>query len=210
MRECETMGAIDFAGARRYALERLERELPGSLLYHSPAHTRDDVLPAVERLAGQVGVAGGDLLLLRTAALFHDVGYVERVAGHEAASARIAAEALPHFGYRPAQVAAIAGMIRATRMPQTPRTHLEALLTDADLDSLGRDDFLARSLDFRAELAALGTPTTNRQWFGRQLAFLRGHRYWTWAARSLRDAGKLRNVARLRELLEALPFRNGE
>jgi uncharacterized protein len=197
------MKAIDFAGARRYALDRLDRELPRSLHYHSLAHTHDDVLPAVERLAKYTGVAGGDLLLLRTAALFHDVGYVERVAGHELASARIAAEMLPHFGYLPAQIGAVAGMIRATRMPQAPRTALQALLADADLDGLGRDDFLPRSLDLWAELATLGAPTTERQWFGRQVAFLRGHRYWSRAARGARDAGKLRNIARLRELLEA-------
>jgi uncharacterized protein len=192
---------IDFAGARRYALDRLERELPPTLTYHSVAHTTDDVLPAVERLAARAGASNGARLLLRTAALFHDIGYVECTAGHEAASVRIAAAALPHFGYRPGQVAAIASLIVATRMPQAPRSGLAALLADADLDSLGRADFLQRSLDFRAELAALGEPVDEREWFVRQAAFLAGHRYWTRAARESRDAGKRANLALLGELL---------
>ena len=45
------MDQPDFKRARQYALERLERELPPTLIYHSLAHTRDDVVPAAERLA---------------------------------------------------------------------------------------------------------------------------------------------------------------
>ncbi len=45
------MSTPDFERARQYALERLERELPASLTYHCLAHTQDDVVPAVERLA---------------------------------------------------------------------------------------------------------------------------------------------------------------
>src|SRR5688572_22008366 len=112
----------NFVGARQYALERLARELPPALLYHSYAHTAEDVTAAAERLADMEGLSGEERLLLRTAAYFHDIGFVEQREEHEAAGMRIVREVLPRFGYSAAQVEAICGMLEATRLPQTPRT----------------------------------------------------------------------------------------
>ena len=193
----------DFSRARAYALARLERELSPLLCYHSVKHTRDDVAVAVERLAAQEGVAGEALLLLRTAAYFHDLGFVEQREQHEAIGARVAAEVLPRFGYQPEQIALIQGMIIATRLPQTPHTLLERILADADLDVCGRDDFLVLNRCLRAELAALGDASSDREWYSDQLSFLRAHQYWTAAARAAYNQGKLANIAALERLLLA-------
>jgi uncharacterized protein len=194
------MSCPDFEAAAAYAFERLTRELSNALLFHSLGHTRDDVLPAVERLAAAERVAGAPLLLLRTAACFHDIGYVERRDGHEAAGVRIAAAALPRFGYSSAQINTIAGMILSTKIPQTPRSLLERLLADADLDSIGRPDFWDRNLALRDEQAAFGLVVSDAEWYTAQLQFLRSHRYWTAAARALRDDAKARHVEALARL----------
>lgn len=192
----------DFVGAERYALARLEHDLPAALVYHSLTHTRDDVVPAVERLAGRAGVVGEALLLLRTAALFHDIGFIEQRAEHEAAGARIAAAVLPSLGFQPGQIATVLGMIMATRLPQSPHTLLEQLLADADLDVLGRDDFLVRNELLRAEFRAYGTVMSDAAWYSGQLSFLSQHRYWTHAAAELRGSGKRANVASLERALK--------
>lgn len=197
------MAEPDFAAAARYAFGRLGRELDPRLRYHSLAHTRDDVLPAAERLAAISGVRGEPLLLLRTAAVYHDTGFLVSRAEHEAAGAALAAAALPGFGYRPAQVVVVAGLIMSTRLPQTPQTPLAQLLADADLDLLGRDDFLQRNGELRAELQAYGVAHSDEAWYRDQAAFLSQHRYWTPAARGLRDRGKARNTALLLERLAA-------
>jgi uncharacterized protein len=158
---------------------------------------------AVERLAAEEGVDGEALLLLRTAAYFHDLGFVEQREQHEAIGARMAAEALPRFGYLPSQIALIHGMIIATRLPQTPHTLLERILADADLDVCGRDDFLALNGCLRAELAAAGRPATDREWYSEQISFLQAHHYWTAAARRARDQVKRANIAALEQLLLA-------
>ena len=196
------MAQLDFEAARHYALQRLERELPPTCVYHSLAHTRDEVVPAAERLASLEGVADEALLLLRTAAYYHDIGLVRQRANHEAAGVRIAAAALPGFGYSPAQIQAIGGMIMATRLPQRPRTALEALLADADLDVLGRADFMRRNQALRAETEAFGAAFGDAQWYDQQLRFMQAHRYWTSAARALRDVQKRANYAALLRLLE--------
>ncbi len=191
----------DFAAARQYALNRLQCELTPQMIYHTLAHTRDEVAPAADQLAALEGVTGEDLLLLRTAALYHDIGFVEQHDDHEAGSIRIAAAALPGFGYSPAQIEVIVAIIRVTRLPQEPHTLLEQIMADADLDILGQANYLPRNAVLRQELAAFGQAMTDAQWYGRQLQFIRQHRYFTAAARSLRDAQKQVNTAAMAALL---------
>jgi uncharacterized protein len=193
------MTVPDFERAKQYALERLERELRETLYFHSLAHTRDDVAPAVERLAEMEGVEGEALLLLRTAALYHDLGFIELYDDHESVSIRIATESLPKFGYTPHQIERIRNMIQATRLPQSPHNLLEEILADGDLDNLGRDDFAERSRLLRAEQEARGINVSDEDWYERQLEFLRNHQYFTDAARRLRDAGKQQNLQSLIE-----------
>jgi uncharacterized protein len=191
------VSTIDFAGARQYALQRLERELSPMLSYHSVEHTRDDVLPASKRLAELEGVQGEALCLLLTAAWYHDIGFVEQYADNEEIAARIAAQALPSFGYSLEHIQVIHGIIMATKLPQSPQTLLERVMADADLDLLGRDDYMALNQALRDEMAALGTPSSDEQWYRSQLRFLQSHRYFTASARALRDAGKQRNIEAL-------------
>ena len=73
----------DWKGVKAYILDWLASELPGNLIYHSIRHTRDDVLPAAERLAELSGLGREKSLLLRTAALYHDTGYVEQYERNE-------------------------------------------------------------------------------------------------------------------------------
>jgi uncharacterized protein len=191
----------DHEGARAYALDRLANELAPAWVYHSLAHTRDDVLAAAERLAILAGVGGTAAQLLRTAACYHDLGYIEQRNQHESIGASIAVAALPAFGYSPRQIALVEGMILATRMRQSPRTLLEQLLADADLDVLGRTDFLARNHDLRTELASCGVQFDDAAWYAGQISFLQSHHYWTAAMRQLRDQQKRQNIIALQALL---------
>jgi predicted metal-dependent HD superfamily phosphohydrolase len=196
------VGKPDWDGVERYVFARLAHGLPPELRYHSIRHTCSDVLPAVERLAALAGVNGTELVLLRTAVLYHDMGYMEQYANNEPIGAAIARETLPDFGYSPEQIEIIVGMIMATQMPQTPQNFLEALICDADLDSLGREDYLETSYDLHAELVACCGPIPLQEWYRRQLKFLSNHAYFTEVARELREAGKQENIRRLKALLQ--------
>ncbi len=193
----------DADAAIAYALARLATELSPLLTYHNLFHTRDDVLPAVRRLAAISGVAPEDTALLAVAAAFHDIGFVVRREEHERASAEIAGSILPGFGFLPDEVADIQGMILATRLPQSPQTPLEELLADADLDVLGRADWLPRAEALRAELSAFGQRDGDADWLAGQIAFMREHRYFTAAARTMRDAGKQAAIADMVAMAEA-------
>ncbi len=196
------MSHPDYERAFQYALERLEHGLAPEFVYHNVGHTRDDVVPAVERLANMAGVFGESLELLQTAAYYHDIGFVEHYAGQEEIGVRIAAEVLPGFGYDPRQVQVVCDIIWVTRLPQTPHTQLEELMADADLDVLGRDDFWIRNQALRSEKAACGVTMSDQEWYNSQLELLRKHHYFTAPARELRDAGKQQHIEQLWMLIE--------
>ena len=75
-------------------------------------------------------------------------------------------------------------------------------MCDADLDSLGREDYLETSFNLRMELAEHGTRIPLPAWYWRQHHFLRQHTYFTEVAHALRDAGKGKNVALLLRLAQ--------
>lgn len=198
------MDAQNFEQARQYALHRLEQELSPKLTYHGITHTRDDVVPAAESLAGMEGIQGESLYLLLTAAWFHDLGFIEQPLYHELISARIAVQVLPGFGYSTEQIEIVRWAILATALPQSPTTLLEEILTDADLDVLGRDDFMSRNGNLRRELAFFGKDYSDMEWYMGQLKFVETHTYFTASAHTLRDTGKLKNIADLKQVLEEL------
>lgn len=193
----------DVERACSYALDRLARELAPEYAYHSLAHTLDVVREA-ERLASITGLAQDAVLLLRTAAHYHDLGFVRQRSAHEITSVRIARDVLPQFGYLPLQLDAIGAMIMATRLPQTPQTLAEQLLADADLAILGLPSFVERNTALRREVAlAQGEAIPDDEWYRQQYTFLRQHRYFTDAARRLYGAQKARNLAYLRQLAQS-------
>ena len=77
----DTEGRPDYEGAKAYALERLARDLPSWLYYHSLWHTQDEVAPRTEWLARQEGLSREATVLLGTAAYFHDIGFTRTSVG---------------------------------------------------------------------------------------------------------------------------------
>jgi predicted metal-dependent HD superfamily phosphohydrolase len=186
-----------FAKIKEEVVERLLSQLDERLVYHNKEHTLD-VLEATERYARDEGVNGDRRLLLRTAALFHDLGFLERYENNESKAAALARRRLGEFGFTAGQIKAIAGMILATRLPQRPTDPLERILCDADLDYLGREDFEEQSRRLRREMAFHGIAFSEREWLLYQAKFLKDHVYYTESARRTREADK---QTRLKEIL---------
>ena len=189
----------DFKTAIEYARERMARELPSELYYHSLSHTFDEVLPASLQLGDLSHLDEYSLGLIAVAAAYHDIGWVEQGKDHEIIGIGIARRVLPKFDFQAEQIEQIAGMIIATRLPQSPHNLLEEIVVDADLDVLGRIDYWPRNWDLRAEILAIGNYITRKDWLIRQLRFLESHTYFTKAAQLLRNEQKQKNMAQLRQ-----------
>lgn len=194
----------DYEGAIKYALDRLRTGLHEIYTYHCFAHTAEDVLQAVKRLSVRAELPANEARLIEVAAAFHDVGYVQSNVNHEGIGIDIVKGVLPNYGFSQSEIKAVASMISATRMPQSPTNYNEEILADADLDSLGRDDFMETSRALWLEYEALGSSRSWREWLQFQVIFLQNHRYFTDVARSLRDVGKQRNITKLQKMLREL------
>jgi uncharacterized protein len=192
---------LDFERARDYALNRLENELSPNLVYHCLEHTTDEVVPTADLLAEMEGVAADDRLLLLTAAYYHDLGFIRQRQGHESISIELAEQNLPKFGYSDSQIAVVRGIIKATRLPQSPTNLLEKIIADADMDDLGHENFWKRSDDLRQELDYYGTTFTDEEWYTDQLRLMLAHQYYTSSERKLRDAAKQEHILEVQRLL---------
>lgn len=81
-----------------FVINMIEEGLPSYLTYHNVQHTRE-VLEAVEKLSEFENLSDNDRLLLSTAALFHDTGFVKGSENHEEESCTIAREVLPAYSF---------------------------------------------------------------------------------------------------------------
>lgn len=190
---------MQFGEVKKFILSKLKKELPKHLSYHSVEHVKD-VFDATKYIADREGVKGNDLKLLLTAALFHDTGFLNGLSDHEKQSCNIAKEYLPLYDYSPEQVKVICGMIMATKIPQTPKNHLEQIICDADLDYLGRDDFYSIGNKLFAELSMYGMINTIDEWNQLQVRFLESHHYFTETSIKLRKAAKEKHLKKIKKL----------
>ncbi|MBO0357538.1 HD domain-containing protein [Hymenobacter sp. BT186] len=188
--------------AEKYILHALETQLPATLYYHSVHHTLD-VTQAAMQLATAEGITEEEpRKLLRTAALFHDAGFLRTFDEHEAAGCELVHDVLPGFEYSPAQIETICAMITATKLPQAPHSHLAEILCDADLDYLGRPDFepIANTLFLEFQARQIVAADENA-WNRLQEQFLVAHHYWTTTAITNREASKQARLAAIRAKL---------
>ena len=177
-------------------LDRLERELPSNLYYHNLKHTLD-VITGVELIGNNEGLDKKDILLLKTAALFHDSGHIIAYENHEAHGAVLAKQYMPDFGYTPSEIQTVCRLIMSTKMPPRPSDILEKIMCDADLDYLGRKDFIPVSDNLYRELAERGLVGDKLEWNKIQIEFITNHQYFTETASKLREVNKQEQVTRL-------------
>ena len=199
--------SINYMKAERHIMKILETELSPKLLYHSINHTID-VTKAVERLAIMEGITDEDLFLLKSAATYHDAGFIEKYEKNEEVGMRLAREILPKYGYTQEQIDVIDGLIKATEIPQSPQTHLQQIMCDADLDYLGRDDFHDIASLLRRELREHGKLNSDKLWDEIQIKFLAQHTYFTKSAIRLRQEKKMKHVEEIKAKLLSYNYKD--
>lgn len=166
------------------------KDLDPNLTYHNIAHTLD-VLSCSEKIAKEEGIDDAEqVFLLKTAALYHDTGFLRTYADHEKISCEIFLEDAGQFGFSKKQKDLIVGLIMATKVPQQPIGILQQIICDADLDYLGRDDFYKLGGNLRKEFLFFKVLANDQEWEALQLKFLANHHYHTKYSRENREPGK--------------------
>ena len=199
--------SINYMKAERHIMKVLEEQLSENLHYHSIRHTKD-VTEAAERIALMEGITDEDLFLLKSAASYHDAGFVEKYDKNEEIGMRMARETLPKYGYTQSQIDVIDGLIKATEIPQSPKNLLEQIMCDADLDYLGRDDFHQIADLLRRELREHGKINSDRLWDEIQVKFLTQHTYFTKSAIASRQKKKMKHLEEIKEKLKTYNYKD--
>ena len=192
---------MDFEGAKTYIIERMRSGFAPNLYYHGLLHTID-VFEACERYAEMEDVKGTDRMILLTAALYHDAGFLIRYKENEEVSVDMVRRILPNYGYSKTEITLINQCILSTVIPQTPFDKISSILCDADLDYLGRDDFFIIGCNLRREWKEYGTELSIREWYEQQVKFLTNHHYFTRSANFLRSEKKYRHLYYLDNLVK--------
>ena len=181
-----------------FLINELETGLPSYITYHDAQHTKN-VIAAAEHLANEENISGDDLLLLKTAALVHDAGFLRNHHEHEAIGCKIAKKYLPEYGYSEENIETICRMIMTTKLPQSAADPLSQLLCDADLYYLGGNEYTAHAEKLFKEFKKNGFVKTETEWQMQQVEFLSAHQYFTQTAKKERETAKQKNLQRLQE-----------
>lgn len=190
----------DYAAISQFILQELTAKLSPQLTYHGVHHVLD-VLNVCNEYIERLGIGAKDAELLRVAALTHDIGFVHDHRDHEARGAAMIREILPIYGFTPRELDKLAGLIMATKVPQQPKTELEKIICDADLDYLGRADFEPISETLFQELQNLNLLHDRRTWDEIQVKFLTSHTYHTDFARQNRQPQKAQRLEEIKRRL---------
>jgi len=193
--------SIKYYKTERHVLNILQKNLSDKLYYHSIKHTKD-VVKAVERIALLEGVTDEGLFLLKTAAILHDAGFIERYEHNELIGARMATEILPKYGYTDQHIKTVVELIHVTEIPHRPINKLQEIICDADLDYLGRADFEKIADRLRRELREMNKINSDRAWDKLQVKFLNQHQYFTKTAKETRQKKKEENLILVIKRLE--------
>lgn len=181
---------------KNFVISLLKARLSDFYYYHNYEHTLYVIEKALE-IGLHEKCTDDELELVTIAAMWHDTGYITTYKDHENESCKLARHYLPGYDVSAPDIAKICGMIMATKIPQTPKTKLEEILADADLEYLGSPNFEIKADRLFKELQRLNPSLTTSEWNQSQISFLQKHHYFTGFCRENRESIKQLHLNKL-------------
>ncbi len=181
-------------------LSKMENELPEILSFHNLKHTVN-VLTQVELIGRAEGISDEEMIFVQTAAIFHDSGFLDGFENNKQTSCFYAKDILPKYRYSNDQITTVCELIMSTQAPISPDNKLEEILCDANLAYLGRVDFIDILKNQAKEMINFNIVSSEKEWFEKQLGFIKDHEFFTATARVLRDVSKEEQGSKLEQLI---------
>jgi predicted metal-dependent HD superfamily phosphohydrolase len=181
---------------QKYVTKLFAEKLPKAYQYHNLSHT-EDVVRGAREIAKAMNVTADEMQIVTLAAWFHDTGYTLSGNNHEAHGIKIAQAFLGKRNFPKEQIEQIVECIRATKMPQKPKSLLEKILCDADLLYLGKPRCIERAEFLRRELQNLRQEEISQiDWLKDSAQFFKKHRFHTSYVKSKYDPIRQKNLQR--------------
>ena len=180
-----------------------------NLVYHTIDHTRN-VVKRVNEIAAHYELAEKDVIVLNIAAWFHDTGHLyTSPADHEQKSVELMKEWLADKGEYAGLMDEVERTILATKFSSEPSGLVQEIIKDADTYHFGTSEFKEMDKLMKNEMVLRNQGTIVNDWKKNTLYLLESHRYYTSYCKDLLEAGKQKNMAKLKKKLEETESENG-
>ncbi|MDP4207201.1 MAG: adenylate/guanylate cyclase domain-containing protein [Bacteroidota bacterium] len=182
-----------------FMIEKLNNELSKDLYFHNAGYTQE-IYSSVGLIGKGEGISEEDLLLVRTAALLLNSGFIDKYSHYEEASINYARQILPMYKYSPEQIDQVATLMKAVVVsPLEAKNKLQAVLSDAIMTYLGRPDFLEQSLKHYKEKKIRDLSVHLHDWLNKELSLIEKFQFHTNTAKSLREVSVEKQVQKIRD-----------
>ncbi|MDD2693510.1 MAG: HD domain-containing protein [Candidatus Gracilibacteria bacterium] len=172
--------------------------------YHNPAHTLG-VYERATYLALAENIEGEDFEDLQLACLFHDTGFTEQYNKNEFIGARIARRWLESHGHPEKRIEKIEGLIMATVLFSEPKTHLEKIIQDADLDNIGTKHEFYFSQRLLEEIRTIGrVDISDGAYWQFVYTLLTRYKFHTKTAKKERHEQQIRDIEHMEKFLSMI------
>ena len=170
-----------------------------NLVFHNLEHTQD-VVKRTKEIAGHYKVTEDEMLILFTAAWFHDTGHLfTEPAKHEEMSCEIMRKFMTGKVNDEKIIDPVEACIMATKFPRNPKNLLQQIICDADTYHLGTKEFKdtnKRALEEHSLRSGGGDPLKFNQ---ETIKMLEAHQFYTNYAKELLNERKAKNMKKLQD-----------
>ena len=188
--------------AEEKAVELYNTRSAQNLVYHTIDHTRN-VVKRVNEIAAHYELSENDVIVLNIAAWFHDTGHLyTSPSSHEQKSAELMNEWIADKGDYASLAGEIEKVILATKLSIPPEGLVQEIIKDADTYHFGTAEFKEMDKLMKNEMVLRNQGTIVTDWKKNTLFLLESHSFYTSYCKDLLNAGKQKNMAKLKKKLE--------
>ena len=148
----------------KFIKEKIE---PKWFVFHNVDHTLD-VYKRARYLSEKEWLLEEEKEIVCLAALFHDTGLIDWYQNHEEKSCQIARNWLQSQNYPEEKIKMVVQSIKVTKVWEKPKNKIQMILKEADLDNLGRDDFIERFFLLIKEIQNVSWEKIDKKEFAKQ------------------------------------------
>jgi len=185
-----------------YVTGLFEKLQDKSLVFHNLKHTQN-VVDRTKEIAGHYHVNEKEMLILYTAAWFHDTGYLfTEPVKHEQMSAEVMRKFMLDHTNDLELINEIEGCIMTTKAPRNPANLLQQIICDADTYNLGTKEFKTTNKRVRQENELKNDPVDRLEFSRCTLKMLEHHEFYTTYCKDLLSVTKELNMKKLKSKIE--------
>ncbi len=141
-----------------------------------------------------------EIEILAIAALFHDTWFIVWYENNEKFWARIAKDFLESILYPEDRIKKVKNLILKTSIKLKPKTILDKIIKDADLDNLWRNDFFKKWEILKHEIETIKKiKIKDPDWIHASIELLHNHKYFTKTQQKERNKKKIENLKNLKK-----------